>query len=411
MKNLLVIDTGAGQAHVNWYALFEGMTLRNGEEIKVEVAQYQDIAMTAYSDRSGVQCQLNKAKNPIPESPQTQHRTFRPDFLLVRTITRGLPKQDSRNLLYGFMFAGIPAVNSLESQYMCLERPIVYGQLLQSHRRLGDRFPLIGQTYYPDHTSMIISPPFPAVMKVAHVHAGYGKMRLENHKQFEDFRSVCAVTEHYTTGEEFIDWDFDVRVQKIGRHYRAYKRYSPNWKGNVGNATLIEETEMTPLFQLWIDECATYFGGMDILAIDAVHRASDDRYFILEVNDTAIGLTHDNQAEDSRHIVEVTLDRMNATFCPADTHEALSVPPVRNAPLPPSLSGETPAVYMAPGPASAIPSGRSSILEPLQTETHTHTGASEGESVRGEREKEGETPTAPAPVGVGVGYKMACCIS
>jgi hypothetical protein len=40
--------------------------------------------------------------------------------------------------------------------------------------------------------------------------------------------------------QPFIDWDWDGRIQKIGPYYRVFKRVSMNWKGNVGNMSMIE---------------------------------------------------------------------------------------------------------------------------------------------------------------------------
>jgi hypothetical protein len=31
------------------------------------------------------------------------------------------------------------------------------------------------------------------------------------------------------------DWDYDFRIQKIGNHYRAFRRFSTNWKGKGMN--------------------------------------------------------------------------------------------------------------------------------------------------------------------------------
>lgn len=50
-------------------------------------------------------------------------RTVSVDFVLLRSVTRGIKGQDSRNKLYTFIHANIPSVNSLLSAYMCLEKP------------------------------------------------------------------------------------------------------------------------------------------------------------------------------------------------------------------------------------------------------------------------------------------------
>ncbi len=47
------------------------------------------------------------------------------------------------------MHAGIPAMNSLASEYMNLERPIMFGALKEIKQRVGkDKFPLIDQNFY-----------------------------------------------------------------------------------------------------------------------------------------------------------------------------------------------------------------------------------------------------------------------
>jgi hypothetical protein len=58
--------------------------------------------------------------------------------------------------------------------------------------------------------------------------------------------------------------EYDLRIQKIGKHYRAYKRIGTGWKTNMGTS-ILEDIPMTEKYKLWADECAKLFGGMDIL--------------------------------------------------------------------------------------------------------------------------------------------------
>eukprot|EP01126_Amoeba_proteus_P048056 TRINITY_DN5536_c0_g2_i3.p2 TRINITY_DN5536_c0_g2~~TRINITY_DN5536_c0_g2_i3.p2 ORF type:complete len:148 (-),score=31.78 TRINITY_DN5536_c0_g2_i3:666-1109(-) len=90
----------------------------------------------------------------------------------------------------------------------------------------------------------------------------------------------------YVTLEEYIDWDFDIRIQKIGPHYRAFQRKSPFWKGNVGNMAILEDLEMTERYKIMVDECAKLWGGLDICALDLVHCKNSGLEYILELNDT-----------------------------------------------------------------------------------------------------------------------------
>jgi hypothetical protein len=42
--------------------------------------------------------------------------------------------------------------------------------------------------------------------------------------QWKDMLSVLAMTKEYFVTEPYIPWKGDVRVQKIGNHYRAIER-------------------------------------------------------------------------------------------------------------------------------------------------------------------------------------------
>ncbi|KNC52544.1 synapsin short isoform [Thecamonas trahens ATCC 50062] len=226
-------------------------------------------------------------------------------------------RPNDRNLLYGLISAGISATNSLHSAYAALHRPVVHGELRKLHRQLADTphgFPLIAQAYYPNAAAMIVTPDLPVVAKLGHAHAGYGKMRFTDAESLDDFKGVMAITPHYCTVEPYIEWDHDLRIQKIGECYRVFKRVSPRWKGNVGNAGVVEEIELTPQFKAWIDAASGVLGGLDICALDLLHSSTDDSYHILELNDTAIGLVNAVALDDMAAIRDVVLRNMTATL-------------------------------------------------------------------------------------------------
>jgi len=217
------------------------------------------------------------------------------------------------------MHANVPSINSLESAYFCLERPTVFGALKAIQTKLkeeGVDFPLIPQNLYPNFKEMVITPEFPLVGKIGHAHAGYGKMKIKSSEEMADFKSVLALHHDYVTLEPFIEWDFDMRIQKIGDTYRAFRRVSPNWKGNTGNASVIEDMEVTLLYKRWVDECAKLFGGMEIIGLDLLHSKTNDREYILELNDTAIGLVHKYEIEDMCIMRDLVLTRMSLLFAP-----------------------------------------------------------------------------------------------
>jgi len=317
---LLVVECST---HLNWYKTFEGATIL-GHPVIVQQAEWQDISIVSYNTGKPV-VSMRRASKPLPSTSQQQDRTVEVDMVLLRSVSHGIHPLDSRNLLYALIHAGVPAVNSLHSAFMFTQRPLMWGGLKSIQKKLGkDKFPLVNQTYYPSHKEMLISPEFPIVCKVGHCHSGYGKMRLTNQGDFRDFASVCAINGDYVTAEPFIDWDWDGRIQKIGPHYRVFRRRSPNWKGNVGNMAVIEDMELSDEFKLWADECAALFGGVDILGLDILHSKKDGKIYILELNDTAIGLVHKYAEEDMMFMRDLVIARMEEYFKPKDDKEPVS---------------------------------------------------------------------------------------
>ncbi|XP_073254184.1 synapsin-2-like isoform X1 [Porites lutea] len=310
MKILLVIDS----PDTDWAKIFKGRQLHGGTyDIRVEQAEFGDLNLASYSD-SGTMVDIQ-----VYREGTVVVRSFRPDFVLIRQSVRGIgPKEDYRNILLGLQFGNVPCVNSLTSIYNFAEKPWVFAQLIQLQKRLGkDAFPLVEQAYYPNYKEMLITPKFPVVVKVGHANGGYGKVCVHNHRSFQDIASIVALSDTYATTEPFIPGKCDVRIQKIGTHYRAFKRtsISDNWKTNTGSAVL-EEIEITDRYKMWVDECSQLFGGgLDIMCVEAI-VGKDNKEYIIEVNDTAMRLFSDTQDEDQRRIADLIVEKMEKQYPP-----------------------------------------------------------------------------------------------
>jgi len=375
MKTLLVIST----EKENYLALFKDIKTipvwnydkqqLEDEELNVDQACWEDVNLTSYCEEKGPTAivDIRPARIPLHGSRQSEFRTLRVDFLLVRNIINGIPPNDFKNLIYGFYHANIPCVNSLQSLIDNFERPIMYGALESIVLRLGrDKFPLIPQTYYPNHREMRFTPAYPIVIKVGHTHGGWGKMVLRNQEDFNDLASILALHEDYCTAEPFLTGEYDIRIQKIGKHYRAYKRVGATWKTNTSGLVL-EDLLMTDRYKMWADECSKLFGGMDILAVDVI-RAENGTEHILEVNDCAIGLGPQHEEEDVILIRDLVVEKMKEWFGKPDPNSPAAKAGGAPATKPRSLSRTSSSRSFGNSSDSNSATDSSSLFKKLEVE-------------------------------------------
>ena len=131
-------------------------------------------------------------------------------------------------------------------------------------------------------------------------------------------KSIVATTDQYCTAENYIEGAHDLRLQKIGNNYQAYKRVSMsgNWKTNTGTS-MIEHIEVEERYKWWMDECSKAFGGgFDICTVDVLVAAKDGKEYILEFNGTASGFG--DQEKDNLILRDYVVEKLNEYFVDGD---------------------------------------------------------------------------------------------
>uniref|UniRef100_A0A8C7EYV8 Synapsin II n=1 Tax=Oncorhynchus kisutch TaxID=8019 RepID=A0A8C7EYV8_ONCKI len=147
-KILLVIDE---QQYV-WSRLFRGKKIQGDYDIKVEQAAFSEINLVSHANGlCNVDIQLIRNGTKVV-------RSIKPDFVLMRQHAYSMAhNEDFRNMIIGLQYAGVPSINSLESIYSLCDKPWAFAQLIATCKKLGpDKFPLIDQTFYPNHKDMVV---------------------------------------------------------------------------------------------------------------------------------------------------------------------------------------------------------------------------------------------------------------
>jgi hypothetical protein len=307
MKTLLIIEC---VTRYDWNEIFKGASLAE-EGLRVEQATWNEISLVSYPGQLFVTAQASE--RPIVRA----QRNFSPDFVLMRSESKGYWGQDSTNKLQALMHSGVPSVNSIFSVYCFLQKPVIWAALREIQAKLGaTEFPLVSQTLYPSFKEMVITPDLPCVGKIGSFDAGKGKAVLKTNEALDDFKSIVACQPAFTTLEDFVEWDWDGRVQVIGPHIRVFKRQADTWKGNTGRGVIITDMEVTPQWELWASECRKLFSGLELFGLDFLHDKKADKLVILELNGTACGLVQRHEHEDMLHMRDVVLSKMRQHFAP-----------------------------------------------------------------------------------------------
>ena len=162
---------------------------------------------------------MNANEDPYPFTSQKNERTVKPDFCLIRNFPTHFHDRNWMNYLMGLMFSNLPSVNSLNSIFMCMHRPALYGELKKVEKRLLEKydkkvkkgstnaikpFKVVPMRYNPNISddllfSKLPVPSFPRVYKIGTTHAGKGKAIVKNKAQAEDLESILVLQKEFYT--------------------------------------------------------------------------------------------------------------------------------------------------------------------------------------------------------------------
>ena len=311
-KDLPTILVIASTSEEDWIQLCSEYS----SKFRVIQTTWDKISLSSYSDSKYPMISIYPNQNPLYPSQKKVLNDIKPSLVLIRNLARYISSKlelvpDFRNILYGFYHSNIPMINELSAIMAEIEKPIMYGRLRKIRDIYGEKnFPLIQQYYYPNYSEICITPKAPYVLKVSFPHAGYGKIRVKDHHEIDDLRSILALHKDYCSIEPLIDVDYELRIVFIApNNYRAHKRSSLNWKVNYGMSNIREECEMKPEWKKWIDLIYENYPDMLTFDIDALVDKNGKEY-ILEVNGSSQGFAPEHGKQDLEHLRDLVIRKM-----------------------------------------------------------------------------------------------------
>ena len=285
-------------------------------KFRVIQTTWDKISLSSYSNSKYPIISIYPNQDPLYPSQKIVLNNIQPDLVLIRNLARYISSKielvpDFRNVLYGFYHSNTPMINELSAILAEIEKPIMYGRFRKLRDLYGEKnFPLIQQYYYPNYSEICITPSTPYVLKVSYPHAGFGKIRIKDHHEIDDLRSILALHKDYCAIEPLIDVDYELRIVFIApNYYRVHKRSSLNWKVNFGMTNIREECEMKPEWKKWIDLIYENYPDMLTFDIDALVDKKGNEY-ILEVNGSSQGFAPEHGKQDLEHLRDLVVRKM-----------------------------------------------------------------------------------------------------
>ena len=285
-------------------------------KFRVIQTTWDKISLSSYSNSKYPIISIYPNQDPLYPSQKIVLNNIQPDLVLIRNLARYISSKielvpDFRNVLYGFYHSNTPMINELSAILAEIEKPIMYGRLRKLRDLYGEKnFPLIQQYYYPNYSEICITPSTPYVLKVSYPHAGFGKIRIKDHHEIDDLRSILALHKDYCAIEPLIDVDYELRIVFIApNYYRVHKRSSLNWKVNFGMTNIREECEMKPEWKKWIDLIYENYPDMLTFDIDALVDKKGNEY-ILEVKGSSQGFAPEHGKQDLEHLRDLVVRKM-----------------------------------------------------------------------------------------------------
>lgn len=308
---VLVLDTSG----FNWSQAFKKLKTKDGRPIECRHSAWHliNVASTSHFGGQAIVDQL------VVTADGAAHERFIPDCVLIRDRCRQANGEDHTHQLMGFIYSRTPCVNAAGAALSCLDRPVVYSELLDIRNTEGAkdelfRFPLIEQEYYANEAPASIKPNFPVVAKLRTVASGFGKLRAADEQSFGELSSILALSSQYFTTEESLSVAAEIYIQWIDGNIRCFKRIKSlsgsgfrTWS-NWGTLRY-EEVDSTKQYKRWAELVSKIFGGLDIFALNVIQTDVGEEY-ILGIQDSSCPFAPQYQNEDAAQCAALVVGRI-----------------------------------------------------------------------------------------------------